>query len=58
MPCSCDDDLVPISEAPEYLNDEEWVEQVGEETAEELRDAYEEWKDAGRPAPPPGYGDA
>lgn len=47
-----------MSKAPEYLNDEEWVEQVGEEAAENLREAYEEWKDAGRPAPPPGYGDA
>ena len=58
MPCSCGGDAVPMSKAPEYLNDEEWVEQVGEEAAEELREAYEEWKDAGKPAPPPGYGDA
>ena len=43
---------MPMSKAPEYLDDEEWVEQVGEETAEELREAYEEWKDAGSPAPP------
>ena len=34
------------------------VEQVGEEAAEELRETYEEWKDAGKPAPLPGYGDA
>jgi len=58
MPCSSGGDAVPMSKAPEYLSDEEWVEQVGEEAAEELRETHEEWKDAGKPARPPSDEDA
>jgi hypothetical protein len=50
MPWSCGGDAVPLSKAPAYLNDEEGG--PGRRGGRPgLREAYEEWKDAGaRPA--------
>ena len=53
----CGAKLVPMWAAEEYLNDEAWVESIGEEARAELEAAYEEWKQLGEPraeaVPPP-----
>jgi len=53
----CGAKLVPMWAAPEYLDDEGWVEQIGEEARAELEEAYKEWERMGEPRaeamPPP-----
>ena len=53
----CGAKLVPMWAAEEYLNDEAWVDSIGEEARAELEAAYEEWKQLGEPRaealPPP-----
>lgn len=57
----CGAKLVPMWAAPEYLDNEVWVEQIGEEARAELEAAYEEWKRLGEPRaealPPPDVPD-
>ena len=45
----CGAKLVPMWAAPEYLDDEGWVEQIGEEARAELEAAYKEWEQMGEP---------
>jgi hypothetical protein len=53
----CGAKLVPMWAAPEYLEDEGWVDQIGEEARAELEEAYKEWERLGEPRaeamPPP-----
>jgi hypothetical protein len=57
----CGAKLVPMWAAPEYLDDEGWVEQIGEEARAELEAAYKEWERMGEPRaeamPPPDVPD-
>lgn len=57
----CGAKLVPMWAAPEYLDDEGWVEQIGEEARAELEVAYKEWERMGEPRaeamPPPDVPD-
>ena len=53
----CGTKLAPMWAAEEYLNDEEWVDSIGEEARAELEAAYLEWERLGEPraeaVPPP-----
>ncbi|WP_160166957.1 hypothetical protein [Natronococcus jeotgali] len=47
----CGSPLLPIWKAPEYLDDAEWVESIGEDAEGQLRGAYDEWTSKGKPRP-------
>jgi hypothetical protein len=51
----CDDNLVPMWQAPALLGDLEWVKRIEDEHGEgrihELRKAYQEYQDMGSPRP-------
>lgn len=47
----CGGNLLPIWTAEESLADDEWREKIGEEAAEELEAAFEEWCELGEPTP-------
>jgi|GEM_PF-2756273 hypothetical protein len=57
----CGAKLVPMWAAPEYLDDEGWVEKIGEEARAELEAAYKEWEQMSEPraeaVPPPDVPD-
>lgn len=47
----CGAKLVPMWAAEEYLENDEWVESIGEEARAELETAYVEWQRVGEPHP-------
>ena len=48
----CGGSMLPIWKIRDKLkNDDEWRETIGEEAAEGIRDAYDQWCDMGQPAP-------
>lgn len=47
----CGAKLVPMWAADEYLENDEWVESIGEEARAELEAAYAEWQRVGEPHP-------
>lgn len=47
----CGAPLLPIWKAPDYLEDDDWIESIGASAEEQLRDAYEDWTSKGKPRP-------